>query len=35
MGKKFENVESFKYFGSLLNFNDMEIEIKSRLATDS
>jgi hypothetical protein len=36
IGKKFENVESFKYLGSLItNFNDMEIEIKSRLAADS
>jgi hypothetical protein len=33
MGKQFENVESFKYLGSLVtDLNEMEIEIKSRLA---
>jgi hypothetical protein len=33
MGKKFENVESFKYLGSLVtDLNEMEIEIKSTLA---
>jgi hypothetical protein len=33
MGKKFKNVESFKYLGSLVtDLNEMEIEIKSRLA---
>jgi hypothetical protein len=33
MGKKFENVESFKYISSLVtNLNDIEIEIKSRFA---
>jgi hypothetical protein len=32
MGKKFENVESFKYLGSLVtDLTEMEIEIKSRL----
>jgi hypothetical protein len=32
-GKKCENVESFKYLGSLVtDLNDMEIEIKSRFA---
>jgi hypothetical protein len=33
MGKKFENVESFKYLGSLVtDLNEKEIEIKSRFA---
>jgi hypothetical protein len=33
MRKKFENVESFKYLGSLVtDLNEMEIKIKSRLA---
>jgi hypothetical protein len=33
MGNKFDNVESFKYLGSLVtDLNGMEIEIKSRLA---
>jgi hypothetical protein len=33
MGKKFENVESFKYLRSLVtDLNEMEIELKSRLA---
>jgi hypothetical protein len=33
MGKKFENVESFKYLGSLVtDLNEKEIEIKSRYA---
>jgi hypothetical protein len=33
MGKHFENIESFKYLGSLVtDINEMEVEIKSRLA---
>jgi hypothetical protein len=33
MGEKIENVESFKYLGSLVtDLNEMETEIKSRLA---
>jgi hypothetical protein len=33
MGKTIENVESFKYLGSLVtDLNEMETEIKSRLA---
>jgi hypothetical protein len=36
MGKKFENVESFKYLCSLVtNLNEKEIEIKSRLAVSN
>jgi hypothetical protein len=36
LGEKFENVESFKYLGSLVtDLNEIEIAIKSRLAAGS
>ena len=34
MGKKYEKVKSFKYLGSVItSFNDIETEIKSKIAT--
>ena len=36
MGKKYEKVESFKYLGAMItSLNDIEIEIKSKIAVDN
>ena len=31
-GKKYEKVESFKYLGAMISLNDIETEIKSKIA---